>query len=232
MAINVVCPGCRKSFQVSDKFAGKSGPCPNCKRPLKVPAKSEEVQVHAPEAFASGGKTISGKLITKPVAFKPSKVQPVMIAAIAGSVLFVLILTWLCGGLFQKSLIATTLGLIIVSPALVIGAYSVLHNDELEPYRGKELYLRTSLCALGYVFLWGMFALLISRGVITGEIWSWLLVAPPFVMVGGLFAMAALDLDFGDALFCYGFYLVSTLILRWAAGMKWVWDLTEELPLQ
>ena len=77
-----------------------------------------------------------------------------------------------------------------------------------------------------------MFALLISRGVITGEIWSWLLVAPPFVMVGGLFAMAALDLDFGDALFCYGFYLVSTLILRWAAGMKWVWDLTEELPLQ
>ena len=56
MSIVVVCPGCRKSFKVSDKFAGKSGPCPNCKRTLQVPTKAEEVKVHAPEAFAGGGK--------------------------------------------------------------------------------------------------------------------------------------------------------------------------------
>ncbi len=113
MAITVVCPGCRKSFQVSDKFAGKSGPCPNCKRPLKVPDKNEEVKVHAPEAFASGGKSVSGKLIIKPVAFKSTKFKPLTTAAIAGGVLLVLILTWLLGGLFQKSLIVTTLGLLI-----------------------------------------------------------------------------------------------------------------------
>ena len=63
-----------------------------------------------------------------------------------------------------------------------------------------------------------MFALLVARGVITGEIWIWLFVVPPFVLAGGLFAMAALDLDFGDAVFHYGFYLLAT-VLRWA-GMN------------
>ena len=74
--------------------------------------------------------------------------------------------------------------------------------------------------------LWGLFTLLVARGVIFGELWIWLFVAPPFAVAGGLFAMASLDLDFGDAVFHYGFYLVATLILRWAAGLKWVWDIT------
>jgi hypothetical protein len=74
--------------------------------------------------------------------------------------------------------------------------------------------------------LWGLFTLLASRGVISGDLWVWLFVGPPFVIVGGLFAMAALDLEFGDAMLHYSFYLIATLILRWAAGMKWVWDLS------
>jgi hypothetical protein len=68
MSIIVVCPGCLKSFKVSDKFAGKSGPCPKCKRTLQVPTKETEVKIHVPEAFAGGGKSAAGKLITKPIA--------------------------------------------------------------------------------------------------------------------------------------------------------------------
>ena len=45
-------------------------------------------------------------------------------------------------------------------------------------------------------------------------------------LVGGLFALASLDLDFGDCLFHYSFYLVATMLLRWVAGMEWVWDVT------
>ena len=30
MAITVTCPGCHKKFVVSEKFAGKSGPCKYC----------------------------------------------------------------------------------------------------------------------------------------------------------------------------------------------------------
>lgn len=225
MSIIVVCPGCRKSFKVSDKFAGKSGPCPNCKRVLQVPDKSQEVTVHAPEEFAGGGKTTSGKLVIKPEAFRPAKLEPVKAVLIVASVLVALAVAWIGGRarLFDNW-IAATVALLVVSPPLVVGAYSVLRDEELEPYGGKELYLRSAACAVGYIVLWGMFSLLVNKGVITGELWTWVYVAPPFVLTGGLFAMAALDLDFGDGAFHYGFYLLATVILRWAAGLKWVWD--------
>lgn len=32
------CPNCRAEFQLQDEFAGKSGKCPKCAQPLKVPA--------------------------------------------------------------------------------------------------------------------------------------------------------------------------------------------------
>lgn len=227
MSIIVVCPGCRKSFKVSDQFAGRTGPCPNCKRPLKVPDKSQEVKVHAPEEFAGGGRSTSGKLIIKPVAFTPAKLQPVTTTIIVASVLVVLAVAWIGGHLkLFDSMIVTTLGLVLVSPPLVMAAYEILRNDDLEPYTGKEFYIRSSLCALGYMALWGLFALLAARGFISGELWNWLFVVPPFAAVGGLFAMGAFDFEFADGVFHYGFYLVVTMILRWAAGMEWVWNLT------
>jgi hypothetical protein len=46
------------------------------------------------------------------------------------------------------------------------------------------------------------------------------------VAAGGMFALATLDLEIGDCLFHYSFYLLVTVVLRWVAGMKWVWDVT------
>jgi len=226
MAIIVVCPGCRKSFKVSEKFAGKSGPCPNCKRTLQVPTKDQEVKIHAPEAFASGGKSVEGKLITKPIARTSAKFQPVTMALISASVIVVLAATWIGGraGLFAHGA-AVAIGLLLVSPPLVMAAYETLRDDELEPYRGRALYLRSTACALAYVALWAVFSLLSSRGVVTGDLWNWLFIAPPFVVVGGLIATAAFDLEFGDGVLHFCFYLVATLALRWAAGLKWIWDL-------
>jgi len=227
MSIIVVCPKCLKSFKVSDQFAGRSGPCPGCKHTLQVPSKSEEVEVHAPEAFAGGGRSTTGKLITKPVARTDAKMRPVVAAAIVAAVLVVLALTWLGGraGLFQST-IATSLGLLLISPPLVIAAYNVLHNDELEPYFGVALYIRSAICALAYMALWGVFLVLASRGVITGDMWNWIMVAPPFFLIGGLMAQATLDFEFGDGIFHYSFYLLATLLLRWVAGMTWIWDVT------
>jgi len=77
------------------------------------------------------------------------------------------------------------------------------------------------------MILWGMFALLSSQEIINGEIWNWMFVIPSFVAIGGLIAMACFDLEFGNGAFHYGFYLIATLALRWAVGMKWVWDTVE-----
>lgn len=37
MAINVVCPSCRKAIQAPDNAAGKSGKCPFCQQPVQIP---------------------------------------------------------------------------------------------------------------------------------------------------------------------------------------------------
>ena len=64
MPINVTCPGCLKRFSVADKFAGKKGPCPKCKKIITIPKKEDEVVIHAPEhseagAIGAGGRHVS-----------------------------------------------------------------------------------------------------------------------------------------------------------------------------
>ena len=88
MPISVVCPGCKARFNVSDKFAGKKGPCPKCKTVLTVPAApAEEVKIHVPEEYASGGKDSKGRLVGKPIPRTETKLQPVLITAIVAGVL-------------------------------------------------------------------------------------------------------------------------------------------------
>jgi hypothetical protein len=224
MSIIVVCPGCLKSFNVSDKFAGKSGKCPNCKRTLHVPTKETEVKVHAPEAFSSGGKSVSGKLITKPIARVNAKIKPVKAAILLATVAGVLIVTYVLGqaALFD-SIIVTAIGLLLVSPPLTVAAYEALRDDEFEPYRGKMLVIRSAGCGLAYAALWGFFAVL-SPNIVTGEVWNWFFILP-FVAMGAMVPMAAFDLEFGDGAIHCGFYLLATLILRWAAGMPPIWSM-------
>jgi hypothetical protein len=232
VSIIVVCRGCRKSFKVSDKFAGQTGPCPSCKRPLRVPTKAEEVKIEAPEEFAGGGKSASGQLITKPIARINARFRPLTTAIIVASAAAALVAArlgrplWITPGV--QGFLAQMVGLLIISPPLVIAAYEVLRDDELEPYRGAALYLRTGLCSLAYAALWGIFGLLAYKGWVGGkeEVWNWLFVVPGLAAFGGVASLAALDLDFGDGISHYGFYLVATVLLRWVAGLGWVWNVS------
>ena len=54
MAIDVICPGCHKRFQVSDQYAGQKGPCPGCKTIIEIPKLEDVVVVHERETTASG----------------------------------------------------------------------------------------------------------------------------------------------------------------------------------
>lgn len=232
MSILVVCPGCHKRFKVSDKFAGKSGACPSCKATIKVPTEAEEVKVHAPTEFAEGGRSTTGKLVTKPIARKETKISPVAAVAIGGGALTVLLVTWVGGraGLFVSrgaegqnvGLLWCTLGLLLISAPLVVAAYTFLRDDELEPYQGTALYVRSAICAVSYVALWGIYSHVAGLGILTGELWEWLFVLPPFLVAGALVALACLDLDFGSGFFHYAFYVLVTVLLGWIAGIHWL----------
>ncbi len=230
MSILVICPGCKKQFQVSEKHAGKSGPCPQCKAIIKVPKQEEQVVVHTPEQFGSGGRGASGKLALKPIARLEGRLRPQTVALVGAAAVLVLAVAWIGGrqGLFLNHPAVTVLGLLLISPALAIGGYQFLNSsEELERYRGKTLYLRAGICALAYVVLWGLFVFVlgyVSGPIRDGEIWIWFFVAPPFFVVGSLAALSALDLDFSTGFFHYAFYVLVIMLLRWAAGMPSVWS--------
>ena len=223
MPIVVVCPGCRKSFKVSEKFAGKKGSCPKCKHEITVPTAAQEVKVHAPQAFASGGKTTTGELITKPIARQDAKFTPVAAVALGGAVLVVLLVAFVGGkvGLWNGWSIAPAL--LLLSPPLALAAYTFLRDDELEPFRGNALYLRSLICGVVYALLWAAFEYVGHNLTGPPELWTWLVILPPFVIVGGLAALASYDFDFGTGTLHFSCYALVTLILRVTAHIAWPW---------
>ena len=221
MPIAVVCPGCKARFSVSDKFAGKKGPCPKCKGVIQVPEiKAEEVQIHAPEVFASAGKDTKGRPLSKPIPRAETKLGPAVIAAIAG--VAVAALAGAIGVRFAGDGLRWPLvpiGLLALSPAVAVAGYSFLRDDELEPYRGRSLWLRATICAVVYAVLWGLFAIAQRVFGFTGETWQWLFLGAVFVPLGAAASWASLDLDFGSGSMHFSFYLLVTIVLALVANV-------------
>jgi len=188
-----------------------------------VPSKSDEVVVHAPEEFDTGGRDTSGKLVLKPIARTDVQVLPVMVVAILCGVVSVFLVAWLLGRSFSGSppqwLLA--LGACAVAPPLALGGYSFLRDRELQAYRGGSLWIRGLACAVVYALLWGIYPLVIHFFVGAGEIQLWhrFFIIPPFLLAGAATAYVCFDLDFITGLFHYGFYLGTTVLLRLTMGM-------------
>ena len=228
MSILIVCPGCHKRFKVDERFAGKTGACPSCKSPIRVPTKDEEVQIHAPgEAAAEGAP--GSDIVIKPIERLETKWSPVTAAAMGGAVVASLLVAWLGGATFQESSWARAIGLLLISPPLVVAGYALLRESEdLDPYRGKELLLRAGICSLVYVILWWAYGY-VSGQLLTGELWIWFYVVLPFFLIGGLAALSCLDLDYTSGFLHYCFYVAATVLLRAVAGLGWIWQMPNDM---
>jgi len=226
MPISVVCPGCTARFNVSDQFAGRTGPCPKCKKPITVPKPAaRSVTIHEPDApVASSAGT--GRPPTAPLKRRD---RPVRFSALAGAAMGGLgciavaallpmvfppaanggpgIPAWcLLGGAF-----------VVAVPCVMLG-YAAVRNRELEPWRGGDFMKRALVCAAVYAMLWGLRGLLPAEQ--TAEMWQWFYLGPLFMAAGGLAAFATLDLDWGNALVHFSFYVLLTSALRAVAGLK------------
>lgn len=224
MPINVICPGCHARFEVSEKFAGKKGPCPKCKVQITIPNANEQVEVHAPEEHEGGGRGIDGKLVLKPIEREESRVTTVGLVVILGTIALTVAAAYFAGEQFQSNLILRVVGTLLISPVLAFAGYTFLRDMEAEHLVGKTVYLRSLACGLAYSLLWGVFAY-ISGQTLTGEMWTWLLVAPPFLVTGALVALALFNFDFTTGVLHYFFYVLIFIVLRWLIGMGWIWDI-------
>lgn len=221
MAIRVTCTGCKTRFNVSDSFAGKSGPCPKCKTVIKIPDKSEEVVVHAPQDF--GPKDSTGRSVLKPIFREETKVTSVGIALLVASMVVVL------GGALAVRFLASSeagiplpvlvVGAIALAPPLSWAGYAFLRNQELDSYHGMEMWGRVIGTSLVFAVLWLFFpAVLYALNAdeytygVSGSVLLGILAA------GGGVAMVAWDHDYLIGCVHYGLYLLVCLILRAVAG--------------
>ena len=89
MPLNVVCPGCKKRFTVSEKFAGQKGPCPKCKVEIEIPALGDQVVVHAPESETL--KDSKGQSVSKPILREETRFSPKIAIGVGAAALVVLV---------------------------------------------------------------------------------------------------------------------------------------------
>lgn len=217
MAIPVTCPSCMKRFSVSDKFAGKAGPCPNCKKTIRIPEKSDEIVIHAPDEAAP--KDAKGRSILKPIRRTEVNLSmPVTLAAALSTVVVFGIAfgLGLSGGAPVPLLIV---GSLLLAVPLVFVGYWFLHDDELGSYRGRELLIRCGVCGVVFAALWGLYAYLppylTGDAEISGMEVAMLL--PIMIVLGTIASVLTFELEVLQGTLHYGFYLIITLVLAWLA---------------
>lgn len=226
MPIRVICPGCHATFNVSDKFGGKEGPCPKCKTTMKIPKASEEVVVH--EAEPSGPTDSKGQSVLKPIKREETKFPMPMLIATGVAFVLLPVIAYVLGqtfeeveGVRQGNSFILTLGAFLLAFPVVLAGYAIMRNDELEPYSGKDLWIRGGICALVYALTWGIHVYL-SRMMgfsVPMEMQHAMIAIPAMMIPGALASLATLDLDGFSAAVHYGFYLLVTVGLRLIMGI-------------
>ncbi len=126
------------------------------------------------------------------------------------------------GSVWRSSIVLLAPGAVAIAPVLVLAGYLLLQNQELEPYRGRELAARVAICAAIYTVLWGMVWGL-KRWIFPAdaalENWNTVfLLAVPLAM-GTAAAWGTLDLEPGSGFFHYCLYLGVCVLLRLTMGL-------------
>jgi hypothetical protein len=211
-----------KRFSVSEKFAGKSGPCPNCQKQIKIPEKKDEVVIHAPED--SGPKDSKGKAILKPIRRKEVSLSlPVILAASLGTlVVFGVALGLGLSGDQPPTALLAVASIVLALPLVFVG-YWFLHDDELEGFRGRPLWIRCGICSLVFAMIWGLYAVVpayisgySSMAEISGL--DMVIFLPIMIAIGAAVSVATLELEVVQGVLHYMFYFGVTFVLAWLAG--------------
>jgi len=156
MSIRVTCAKCHTRFDVSEKFAGKKGPCPKCKTTIQIPAADEQVVLHAPEH--SGPKDSKGEAVLKPISRSETVLSGVQITLIVASIIGFLVGAFIIGNMFTDKenfpIWLLAVGAIAIAFPIAYVAYTFLRNQDAAPFYGNDLWARLGICAAIYSLLW------------------------------------------------------------------------------
>ena len=223
MPIPVTCPGCLSRFTVSDKFAGKQGPCPKCKQKITVPDKSQEVVIHAPENY--GPKDAAGKPVLKPikrVEFTPNGLQ-IVVAICVAAVSIIAALWARIAGIAPPTWALALVAAALAYPLSSIG-YTFFKDDELGGYIGKERLMRLGICAAVFALTWAVYWLVAryfgNRVLAQVDLLQMSILVAIMVGLGVAVSIGCCELEVGQSFFHYSIYFVATLLLALHAGVQ------------
>lgn len=184
--------------------------------------RDDEIKIHGPEEYASGGKDSKGRGIGKPIGRVDAKFKIINAILVVAAALAVLATAWYLGRSLTGSSLQTAVGGLIfaISIPLAIAGYWILCDPELEPYGGLSLWVRATICGSVYSLLW------LLRGMIpvdwTADPWNWAMIAPPFFIAGAITPYLTLDLEAENTGFHFALFFLISVLLRGAAGLSWV----------
>jgi hypothetical protein len=224
MPISVICPACKSRFSVSDQFAGRTGPCPKCKKSITIPKPAAQtVTIHEPDAPTASSAV--GRAPTAPFKRRDKAVHVSSLAIAAAGAIACMVAAAILPRVFPPTETGDVtipqwllLGgaFVVAIPSVVLG-YAAVRNRELEAWQGMDLAKRALACAVIYALLWGLRGLLPPEQ--TAEMWQWFYLGPMFVAAGAMAAFALFDIDWGNAIAHYSFYVLLCSLLRWLTGL-------------
>lgn len=222
MAIRVTCEKCLTRFNVSDKFAGKKGPCPKCKETIQIPLQSEEVVVHAP--VDDSPKDSKGRSVLKPIMREEVRVTKIGIFAAVGAVLAAIVAALMLRSVDVIPSWIPALGALLIAPPLVWSGYTFAREQELEPFYGRELHSRVAICSVLFALLWLLYAFVPAYvmdydSVAQMPIGAVIVALAAMLAIGTLISVTAFELETGGGVVHAGFYIIATMLLAMLAGI-------------
>ena len=203
MAIDVICTGCHKRFQVSEEFAGRKGPCPECKTVIEIPKLEDIVVVHERETTKTGAPTKLNSIRRQGTTV--SKLELIIsLSAVALGLTIAII------GRFTISEVSEAPGILIWGIAgcmFGIGTsllgYIVLRNSELEIVNDRRTILKASGIGILYAILWRLqiiitdSALTMEDGIILPGV---IVLALALTAIASFLPMVLLEFEFAQGL--------------------------------
>jgi len=203
------------------------GPCPGCNTIISIPR--DKLKIAEPDEFESGGKTIKGRAVLKPIDRKVAVIGGQEWGIMALCIVGMFGLAMLVGhfradiGVWGVRAIAL-LGTAGAAFGTAIFGYILLRSgDELEYYEGPDLYQRAGFCAGAYTLLWILFEMIVGYLGAQGTFVLWIYLIP-FLVLGIVAAAALFDLDFSVAAAHYFIFFFAMIFLRWAIAFGWLWS--------